>query len=340
MLMPITTRANAAPADQGNRLLQRLFPGQYGQTPSPFTGTSIPKPQSPTGLPVYTPPPPRPVTATAPQAATAPVAAQAAPQPAAPVNMPGRGISPTAASQSAGILPQAQPQTTGGANPYGLTPEQEAQLNEWWKAQYSGPDYKGRNEANHYLLQQYQQMLESQNREAPIDYSGGAQIGQYYDRARSRQAAMDAAMGRSGGGVGAAGQSSLYGQQGSAVADMVRQLLEQRRQERMKQEDWMRNLTAQVGHEGLQRNWHQQDSPGFFSQLLGTVGSLAGNLIPGIHLGGGNGGNNAEVNTQPLGDMSTFGMAPQQSQEDQIAALMRQAQEPDQLDPFGQYGSR
>ena len=162
-----------------------------------------------------------------------------------------------AAPQGFSQMAQTFHSNAAASDPYaGLSPEDRAKLYQYDRINYSGPDYKGRHEANQYLDSLYAQMLRDQANAPPIDYSGGAQIGQYYDRARSRQAAMDAAMGRSGGGVGAAGQASLYGQQGSAVADMVRQLLEQRRQEQMRQEDWMRNLTASVGHEGLTRKGH------------------------------------------------------------------------------------
>jgi hypothetical protein len=132
---------------------------------------------------------------------------------------------------------------------------------------------------------QYEQMVKGWANEPPIDYSGGAEIGTYYDAARKRQMAQDAAMGRSGGGVAAAGQASLFGQQGAAVANMVRQLLEERRKERLAQVMSLQGFERQVALMKLQREWEKEDSPGFFSQLLGVVGDVAGNFIP--HIGGG-----------------------------------------------------
>jgi hypothetical protein len=141
---------------------------------------------------------------------------------------------------------------------------------------------KPRDSGQKMIDSQYEQMVKGWAAEGPIDYSGGAEIGQYYDAARKRQAAMDAAMGRSGGGVGAAGQASLYGQQGAAVANMVRQLLEERRKERLAQVMSLQGFERQIALMKLQREWQKEDSPGFFSQLLGVVGDVAGNFIPGI----------------------------------------------------------
>src|SRR6185369_9811985 len=53
-------REEAAPRDQGLRLLKRLYPGQYGEQPAGGIqmGFQPPAPpRSPTGLPIYTPPP-------------------------------------------------------------------------------------------------------------------------------------------------------------------------------------------------------------------------------------------------------------------------------------------
>ena len=403
MLMPVTTRANAAPADQKQRMLARLFPNAFPQgTYGGMAGSkwhqfggglgdklrganlggmagslgasggsdgtladklrgmniggmagSLPNypqpPKSPTGLPIYTPPPPpRPTSmgtqaqpgSVAPAVAPAPTPAPApATQPMAPSSpdISGRMAAPTAGIAGAAT---AKPQGEDLNNPARfLTPENQQKLSQYWQSLGEGADYKGSLAAQHMMYQQYLQMLLRQQNAPPIDYSGGAQIGQYFDRARSRQTAMDAAMGRSGGGVGAAGQSALYGQQGSAVADMVRQLLEQRRQEQMAQEDWMRNLQGQVDLKGLDRVFQKEDSPKWWQQALGTVGSIAGTALGGPvggaiggAVGGAFSGNNAGVNTQPLGDMSSFGAG-----SDPIAAMFKQFQQPDQLDPFGQY---
>jgi len=355
MFTAVTKRANALPSDMGVRLLNRLYPGQYGGTPqqpgqvSGDLASRFARPKSPTGLPVYTPPPPAPrpnamgTQATAPAVQPATPPPPVAPPPAAapaPVNYAAHVAPPAQTQGMSQIGQQLQTSSSAANDPFGvgqLDPAAQKEWGDYWNSLYAGPDYKGRNEANHMLGQQYAQMLQRRAREAPIDYSGGAQIGQYYDRARSRQMAQDAAMGRSGGGVGAAGQSALYGQQGSAVADMVRQLLEQRRRERTAQEDWMRNLTSNVGMEGLQRNWKKQDSPKWWQQALGTLGSLAGDALGGgIHLGGGNNATqSAGVNTQPLGDMGSFGASA--IPPDQLQAMFQQFQQPDQLDPFGQY---
>ena len=404
MLMPVTTRANAAPADQKQRMLARLFPNAFPQgTYGGMAGSkwhqfggglgdklrganlggmagslgasggsdgtladklrgmniggmagSLPNypqpPKSPTGLPIYTPPPPpRPTSmgtqaepgAVAPAVAPAPTPAPApATQPMAPSSpdISGRMAAPTAGIAGAAT---AKPQGEDLNNPARfLSPENQQKLSQYWQSLGEGADYKGSLAAQHMMYQQYLQMLLRQQNAPPIDYSGGAQIGQYFDRARSRQTAMDAAMGRSGGGVGAAGQSALYGQQGSAVADMVRQLLEQRRQEQMAQEDWMRNLQGQVDLKGLDRVFQKEDSPKWWQQALGPIGSIAGTALGGPvggaiggAVGGAFSGNNAGVNTQPLGDMGSFGAG-----SDPIAALFQKFQQPDQLDPFGQYG--
>ena len=416
--MPVTTRANAAPADQKQRMLARLFPnafpqgtygGMAGGAWNQFGGTgrtlahklrgmnvggmagdaggtladklrgmnvggmagSLPNypqpPKSPTGLPIYTPPPPpRPTgmgTQAQPEAVqpapipqTAPTAPQTAPvavQPVAPAPS-GRMAAPTAAPQGwsdivgqtsgavAGLAPTPQPlYNAQGVDSRGLDPENAKKANDYFQSLGEGPKYKGSLAAQHMLYQQYIQMLLRQQNAPPIDYSGGAQIGQYFDSARSRQTAMDAAMGRSGGGVGAAGQSALYGRQGSAVADMVRQLLEQRRQEQMAQEDFMRNMQAQVALKGLDRVYAKEDSPSFFQSLLPAIGSVAGSFLPipgGAAIGGAVGGALGGQSSRGYTGSDPYGQQAGASVGTIDPSFYGPYQDPNALDAYGQYG--
>ena len=115
-------------------------------------------------------------------------------------------------------------------------------------------------------------------------------------------------MGRSGGGVAAAGQASLFGQQGAAVANMVRQLLEERRKERLAQIMSLQGFEREVALAKLQREWAKEDSPGFFSQLLGVIGDVAPQLIgaaiggpAGAAAGGAVSGGAGAINDHPWG---------------------------------------
>lgn len=181
-------------------------------------------------------------------------------------------------------------QGSDGYNPYGyLSSEDQGQLMDYTRGLYQGPDYKGRNEANHFLQSQYAQMLGRWAQEKPVDYTSAAPIADQYNKARDRLTAQLGARGIGGSGIEAGAMANSYGQQAASIGDYLRQLTEQRRREHLAQQLQLQGLSQQVGMEGLHRNWQKQDSPGFFSQLLGTIGGLAGDLIPNIPgLGGGN----------------------------------------------------
>jgi hypothetical protein len=243
---PITSRSNAVPSDLQSRLMSRLFPSPDGAgggyTASAGLNGASAAQVSPTGVPIAQPIGRMPTPSYAPQGA-----APTAPAPAAP----GGYTDPDAAALYKSNI--AAPSTW---NPT---------FSHWLGGVRQGPNQ----DAAKSLADQWQN-------EAPIDFSGEGQIGRYYDAARSRQTAMDAAMGRSGGGVAAAGQASLYGSEGNTIGDYVRQLIAQRQQEHEAELNQLRQYGMQISMAELQRKWAKEDSPSFGQELLGVVGGVAG----------------------------------------------------------------
>lgn len=194
------------------------------------------------------------------------------------------------ASGLRGMIQRAQ---SGATNPYGdLTPEDQQRLEQYNRGLYTGPDYKGRHEANQYLESQYAQMLRNWEQQPPIDYSMTAELNPQFQGARNRLSAALAARGIGGSGVEGGGLTSLYGQQAMAGGDLIRRMLQQRQQERFQQQNAFDQFARQIGSAGLQRNWQAQDNKGgFFKDLLGTIGSIGGAILggpigSGIHLFG------------------------------------------------------
>lgn len=140
--------------------------------------------------------------------------------------------------------------------------------------------HRWRTEGAHAVDDQYQQMYKRWANEGDLDYSGEAQIGQHYDRMRARQLAMDAAMGRSGGGVGSAGQASLYGDQGNAISEYERQVKQARDQRHHEELMSLLGFGRDVSMAELHRKWAKEDSPSFLHQLIGVAGDVIPQLIP------------------------------------------------------------
>lgn len=297
---PILTRQSAQPRDLSARLLSRLYPSEAPAPTAPPMAQG--QPQSPTGLPIFTPPPPAPVAA------------------------------PSASGRMGMAAPASQ------MNAAAPTPAAQGSETDWMRQQHQNQAAGGmfgqhgfhqiRSDGTKAVDTQYQNLANEWDHEAPIDYSGGAEIGQYYDAARKRAEAQDAAMGRSGGGVGAAGQASLYGQQGSAVASMIRQLLQEKERRHAAELAQLRGFGQQVSLAELQRGWQKQDKPGFFKQLLGVVGDVAGNVIPGL-VGGHHGESSGAVNLDPMGLGGSY------AQSDPVEEYLRQLSDPATMGGLG-----
>lgn len=239
----IMSRDAAQPPDLASRLLGRLYPGAPGMAGGV-------QPPSPTGLPISRPP-----------SAYGPTSAFGTP-----------GAAPTAAAAPPA---PAQPQ-----DPYSAALDPYAH----WDPSQMGTFLKGNRSLNKSgPTADYARALEGfWNAQAPVDFSGEGQIGSYYDAARKRQAAIDAAMGRAGG-VAGAGQSALYGREGSDIGNYVRAAIQQREQQRAQQFQNFLNFKGAIDMMQLQRDWAKQDSPGFLQSLLGTIGGVAGNALGGLN---------------------------------------------------------
>jgi len=264
---PITSRSNAVPSDLQSRLMSRLFPSPDGAgggytASAGLNGVSA-APVSPAGVPIAQPIGRMPTPSYGAQGASAGV-------------IPAPGAAPTAS-----VPPAAAPP----ANPGGYTDpgarnlyNQEVNQNPWAKVPtlFGGGTGAGSIALGNFNVEGGRDLANQWQNEAPIDFSGEGQIGRYYDAARSRQAALDAAMGRSGGGVAAAGQASLFGSEGSTVGDYVRQLIAQRQAEHEAELNQLRQYHQQISLAELERQWAKQDSPSFGQELLGTIGGIAG----------------------------------------------------------------
>lgn len=263
-------RQAASPPDLQSRLMGRLFGAP--QAPSPSGGdllNGLAARTSPTGLPIHVPPPaPAPVAPQGGRMAATYSAADSMGRPVAsgqaPVNAPTAASAPTFTDPQAGALYHDNVDWGPGVtNP--------------WTKRILGPHKQGA------IADAYGDLANEWEHQPPIDYSGQAQIASYYDAARKRQEALDAAMGRSGGGVAAAGQASLFGREGGDIGNYVRALTMQRQQQREQELNQLRAFANQIRLLELQRNWAKQDSPSFLQSLLGTVGSVGGSLLGSLN---------------------------------------------------------
>lgn len=154
---------------------------------------------------------------------------------------------------------------------------------------YSGPDYKGRHETNQTLDAWFRQLLSQWAREAPVDYSGAAQIGRGFDMRNNALQARLGAMGISGGAAAGA-TSGLLGQQQNAVADYYTRQNQLRQAQHAQQLDQLNQQMYNLMGQGLQRNIQQQyNKGGFWKDLLGIGGSVLGTVLGGP-VGGAAGG--------------------------------------------------
>jgi hypothetical protein len=189
--------------------------------------------------------------------------------------------------------PQQSPPLFRGLGPAsagaytGLDPNYQAELGQYDKGLYSGPDYKGRHETNQTIESQLGNMYREWQNERPVDYSGASQIGGLYNNANNQLQARLGAMGISGGAAGGA-TAGLLGRENSSVANYYTQQNQMRQQQHFLQQQqfdqWARGLMGQ----GLQRNIQQQQNKGgFWKDLLGVGGSILGGVVgKALHLGG------------------------------------------------------
>lgn len=213
-----------------------------------------------------------------------------------PMPQMGGGL-PGFAQGAQGMFNRPQTGQPGTMTP--LDPSAAQQYVDYDRALYAGPDYKGRHEANETLKGAYLRMLQRQAAEGPIDFSGSSQVADQFANQREMLQNQLAARGIAGSGVEAGALANSYGSQAKAMGQFYRDALEQRRREHLAEQMRLEDWTRQIQGAGLQRNWAEQDDPGFFGDVMGTLGGVVGSLIPGIGpaIGGaisGIGGNNRQ----------------------------------------------
>lgn len=268
MLTNVLKPQQTQPRDLSQRLLQRLYPGDFGAAaPAP--------PKSPTGLPISQPPPPAPVAGrmAQPGAQTQGAIPSYGGQPQAPAMQP-QGGAGSVVGAIRGAIPTSKP-----PDPYGDMPwDQQVALKNYFDS-LAGIDYKGSHESAQIQQAALAQLLRGWNMEGPIDYTSAAPMADQFDRSRNQLEASLAARGLSGGVVGGA-LSNSYSQEARGIGDYIRQLTQQREEQRHNDYqrflDWARQLQAM----GLGKNIDEQNSGGFWDALAGVGGSLVGGLIP------------------------------------------------------------
>lgn len=268
MLTNVLQPQQAQPRDLSQRLLQRMYPADYGAVPQ--------APKSPTGLPVSTPPPPAPVAPRSTMAQPGYQTQAAAPAPV-PTAQPQGGVGGVVGAIRGGLQGQSQ---VGSYTD--LSPEHQKMVGDYFNS-LKGIDYKGSHESA--LLQQaaLAQLLRGWEAESPVDYTSAAPMADQFDRNRNQLEASLAARGLSGGVVGGA-LSNSYSQEARGIGDYIRQLVQQRDEQH--HGDWQDFLrwTRTLNALGLQQNMAEQNDPGLWGDLLGIgggiLGKVAGGLIP------------------------------------------------------------
>lgn len=147
---------------------------------------------------------------------------------------------------------------------------------------YTGPDFKGRHEMAQMLASQYARLFDRLNHQPAIDYSGSSEVADQFANQRERLLNQLAARGVSGAGVEAGALANSYGSQARAMGSFYRDAQERRRQERLAQEIAFENWARQLMGQGLERNYAEQDDPGFWGDVAGVVGGVAGKALGGI----------------------------------------------------------
>lgn len=273
MLTNVLKPDQAQPRDLSNRLLQRMYPGDFGTPPAP---------KSPTGLPISTPPPPRPVMAQAsgvqPQAAMG-----ASPLPVAPGSaLPGIPGSHVPAYQPQGAGFGAAPAGSGTPPPSyaSLSPEHQKMVSDYFHS-LAGIDYKGSHESA--LLQQsaLEQLLRGWEAEAPIDYTSASPLADAFGHSRNAMEAELAARGLNGGVVGGA-LSNSYASEARGIGDYIRQLVQQRQAEHHSDYQRFLDWTRQLNAMGLGQNIQEQNDPGIWGDITGILGGVGGKVLGGL----------------------------------------------------------
>lgn len=221
---------------------------------------------------------------------TAPAAPAGSPRMAPTYQTSGAGLSPAPAptgklDQIRQAMPGGGAQTPGGnlaAQVAALPPEYQKMHNDYISSLYAGGDYEGRHELNQMLSAQYAQLLARMANQPKVDFSGSSQVADQFTNQREQLMNALAARGIAGSGVEAGALANSYGSQGRAMGQFFRDALEQRRRENNALQDrWDQHVWA-LQNQGLQKNWQEQADPGFWGDVAGVLGGVAGAAIPGI----------------------------------------------------------
>lgn len=265
-------------------------------------GAGLGTPQPPGGM--------QPMGGRSPFMSPTPVATRNFPTMFQPSGAPTPGAPPTGGLPgfAQGAIGRFQRPQAGSPTMTPLSPEDAQRYVDLDRSLYGIPDYEGRHEANEQVKAAYLRMLQRQAGEGAIDYSGSSAVADQFENQRAMLQNQLAARGISGSGVEAGALANSYGGQAKAMGQFYRDAQEQRRRERLAEEMGFENYARQIGLMGLQRNWGQQDEPGFLGDVMGVIGGVAGSLIPDLpFLGGGN-----SREQQPQQQMS-YGYPGQQS---------------------------
>jgi hypothetical protein len=174
------------------------------------------------------------------------------------------------------------PQATLEAQVAGFTPEQQQMFHNWVTSLYRGGDFEGRHEQNQMLAAQLAQRISLLNSQPQVDYSGSSGIADQFGNQREQLMNALAARGIAGSGVEAGALANSYGQEAKAMGGFRRDQDETRRRENMAVLlDFMRRAEG-AQDRGLMKNWEEQADPGFWGDVAGVLGNVAGAAIPGI----------------------------------------------------------
>lgn len=276
--------------------------GSYGATRSPVlrqyldSRRQMQTPQMPQGGGGYGMQP-------MPQAPSMPQAPQGRMLPMPNYGMQGAGMSPMQPQggrlgQLPGIAPRQPSKFEQDVS--NLPDNYEKMWGEFHNSLYAGPDFKGRHEMAQMLGAQYAQQLALMASQPEVDLSGYSEVSDRFGANRQRMTDQLAARGFSGSGIEAGALANTYGQEARAQGAFVRDAYEQRRREELALQQRFMDYARQVGLMGLQRNWQEQDDPGFWGDVLGVVGNIGGALLPGVGNIFGGGGNSKAPQTGVL----------------------------------------